>query len=25
MIGDPDKNFKVIMKNGQVFKNTLAR
>jgi imidazolonepropionase-like amidohydrolase len=24
VIGDPEKNFKVIMKNGQIFKNTVA-
>ena len=25
VIGDPDRNFKVIMKNGGIFKNTLPR
>lgn len=24
LIGDPDRNFKIIMKNGQIFKNALA-
>jgi len=24
LIGDPDRNFKIIMKDGQIFKNTLA-